>query len=225
MSWRVESKGIHSITCDHPTKLGRREHQTHFLFCMLTWTQKHLTMIIQYGNVWEHEHIGLYVAFIISEDKHMFRMFRLDPSSGVPSYMQIKEQIKTQIAMGHLTPGEKLPNIRQLAKDLIVNPTTIVRAYRELEFEELIVGKQSSGVFVTDHGLALTDQAKEERVRDLFMRGIVEAVNLKISSPKMLTIFADILDEMETGRRKGTDEMAPLDEMVPLDEHLPEEGR
>ena len=140
----------------------------------------------------------------------MFRMFILNPSSGVPPYLQIKDQIKTQIAMGHLVPGEDLPRIRKLAKDLVVNPSTIVRAYRELEYEDLIASKAGSGVFVTDHGLALTDQAIEERVRDFCRRAVVEARNLKLSTARVLSIFTEVLHEMETGVSADTDEADAL---------------
>ncbi len=153
----------------------------------------------------------------------MFRMFRLDPSNGVPPYLQIKDQIKTQIAMGHLKPGGELPRIRKLAKDLVVNPTTIVRAYRELEYEGLIASKQGSGVFVTEHSLALTDQAKADRVHDLFLRAVVEAVNLKLSPAMILSLFAAVMDEVETGGTARDGETAPLNEMSSF--HLPEEGR
>jgi GntR family transcriptional regulator len=117
----------------------------------------------------------------------------------VPPYQQIKDQVKTQIAMGHLKPGEALPVIRQLAKDLVVNPNTVARAYRDLEFEGLLASKTGSGTFVTDQGLALSDQAKEEKVRDLLLRAVVEGRNLKVPDEAVRALFEDIMTDMEGG--------------------------
>lgn len=74
----------------------------------------------------------------------------LDPKSGVPLYRQIIESVKFAIANGHLMPGDKLPTVRQLAVDLEVNPNTVIRAYREMEFEGILDPQQGSGTFVTD---------------------------------------------------------------------------
>jgi GntR family transcriptional regulator len=73
---------------------------------------------------------------------------RLDGKSGVPFYRQIIEQVKFAVARGELTTGDRLPTVRQLAVDLSVNPNTVVRAYRELEFAGVIDTQQGSGTFV-----------------------------------------------------------------------------
>jgi GntR family transcriptional regulator len=72
----------------------------------------------------------------------------IDSKSGVPFYRQIVEQIKFGIAQGRLEPGDRLPTVRQLAVDLSINPNTVTRAYRELEFEGVIESHQGSGTFV-----------------------------------------------------------------------------
>lgn len=76
--------------------------------------------------------------------------YSLDTRSGVPFYRQIVQQVKLAIGGGGLRPGEQLPTVRQLAVDLSVNPNTVVRAYRELEYEGLIDTQQGSGTFVAD---------------------------------------------------------------------------
>ncbi len=74
----------------------------------------------------------------------------IDQKSGVPLYRQIIESVKFAIARGVLTPGEKLPTVRQLAVDLEVNPNTVIRAYREMELGGVLDTQQGSGTFVTD---------------------------------------------------------------------------
>jgi GntR family transcriptional regulator len=72
----------------------------------------------------------------------------IDSQSGVPFYRQIIEQLKYAISRGELSPGDRLPTVRQLAVDLSVNPNTVVRAYRQLEIEGVLETQQGSGTFV-----------------------------------------------------------------------------
>lgn len=75
-------------------------------------------------------------------------IFHLNHSSGIPVYLQLMEQVKHGIETGALRPGEKLPTIRKLAEELVVNPNTIVRAYRELQHDGVVELKQGSGAYV-----------------------------------------------------------------------------
>ena len=75
----------------------------------------------------------------------------IDQKSGVPLYRQIIESVKFAIARGALSPGDKLPTVRQLAVDLEVNPNTVIRAYREMVIEGVLDPQQGSGTFVTNH--------------------------------------------------------------------------
>ncbi len=74
---------------------------------------------------------------------------RLNPSSGIPIYLQITEQVKHAVETGALRAGDQLPTIRKLAEDLVANPNTVVRAYRELEHEGIIELRHGSGAFVS----------------------------------------------------------------------------
>src|SRR6266567_124572 len=76
-------------------------------------------------------------------------LLRPNPSSGVPIYLQLMEQVKHGIEIGALRPGEQLPGIRPLAEELVVNPNTVAKAYRELEHEGVIELRQGAGAFVS----------------------------------------------------------------------------
>ena len=76
-------------------------------------------------------------------------LFRPNPSSGVPIYLQLMEQVKHAIETGALRPGEQLPGIRPLAEELVINPNTVAKAYRELEHEGLVAARPGVGTFVT----------------------------------------------------------------------------
>jgi GntR family transcriptional regulator len=75
-------------------------------------------------------------------------LLRPNPSSGVPIYLQLMEQVKHAIETGALRPGEQLPGIRPLAEELVINPNTVAKAYRELEHEGVIELRHGAGAFV-----------------------------------------------------------------------------
>ena len=79
-------------------------------------------------------------------------LLRPNPSSGVPIYLQLMEQVKHAIATGALRRGEQLPGIRPLAEQLVINPNTVAKAYRELEHEGVVELRQGAGAFVSENG-------------------------------------------------------------------------
>ena len=76
-------------------------------------------------------------------------LFRPNPATGVPIYLQLMEQVKHAIETGALRHGEQLPGIRPLAEELVINPNTVARAYRELEHEGVIELRHGAGAFVS----------------------------------------------------------------------------
>jgi DNA-binding transcriptional regulator YhcF (GntR family) len=89
-------------------------------------------------------------------------LFRTNPSSGVPIYLQLMEQVKHGIETGALRPGEQLPGIRPLAEELVINPNTVAKAYRELEHEGVIELRHGAGAFVSAaaRGKKVTDNMR-----------------------------------------------------------------
>lgn len=86
--------------------------------------------------------------------------FKPNVSSGVPIYVQLMEQVKHAIETGALRPGEQLPGIRPLAEELVINPNTVAKAYRELEHEGVIELRQGAGAFVSDSAPTRKDADK-----------------------------------------------------------------
>ncbi len=72
----------------------------------------------------------------------------VDPSSGLPVYRQIIDQVRRMMVSGRLAPGERLPSIRELALKLRINPLTVGRAYGDLEREGLIEMRRGLGMYV-----------------------------------------------------------------------------
>ncbi len=74
--------------------------------------------------------------------------FRLDTRSGVAPYLQIVQQVKQALRLGQLTPGDQMPTVREVVTSLAINPNTVMKAYRELEREGLLVSRSGIGIFV-----------------------------------------------------------------------------
>jgi GntR family transcriptional regulator len=74
--------------------------------------------------------------------------FRLDPSSGVPTYLQLVQQVEQALRLGFLQPGDQLPKVREVVAGLAINPNTVLKAYRELEHKGLASGRPGMGTFI-----------------------------------------------------------------------------
>ena len=74
--------------------------------------------------------------------------FRLDPASGVPTYLQLVQQVEHALRLGYLQPGDQLPKVRDVVAALVINPNTVLKAYKELETKGLAVGRPGQGTFI-----------------------------------------------------------------------------
>ena len=131
-------------------------------------------------------------------------MFRPNASSGVPIYLQLMEQVKHAIETGALRAGEQLPGIRKLAEELVINPNTIAKVYRELEHGGVIELRQGAGAFVAER--------KEAVARPQILRALPQIRNLiarlaalSLSEEEMRRLFeAELASLRENGLPKGT---------------------
>jgi GntR family transcriptional regulator len=74
--------------------------------------------------------------------------FRLDPASGVPTYLQLVHQVERALRLGYLKPGDQLPKVRDAVAALAINPNTVLKAYKELETKGLAAGRPGQGTFI-----------------------------------------------------------------------------
>jgi GntR family transcriptional regulator len=98
-------------------------------------------------------------------------LLRLDPSSGLPIYLQLVDQIKHAVEMCALAPGEQLPSVRTLAQELVISPNTVVKAYTDLATEGVVELRQGAGAFIVD-------QERKPRSTDTLRAAKVEAHRL-----------------------------------------------
>ncbi|MEO8189787.1 MAG: GntR family transcriptional regulator [Acidobacteriota bacterium] len=118
-------------------------------------------------------------------------LFQLDPSSGVPFYRQIIDQVLLAVADGRLTTGAQLPTVRQLAVDLSINLNTVAKAYREMEIRGIVDTQQGTGTFV-----AMRRAERRTGERRKALEGLVDRfVSLASSSGFSLDELAESLTE------------------------------
>jgi DNA-binding transcriptional regulator YhcF (GntR family) len=129
-------------------------------------------------------------------------LFRPNPSSGVPIYLQLMEQVKHAVETGALRPGDQLPGIRPLAEELVINPNTVAKAYRELEHEGLIELRHGAGAFIADRG---GDRRAADRLRagQAVVAGAIERLRARgIADDEIRRLFEAALAGLAPVRRQ-----------------------
>lgn len=81
--------------------------------------------------------------------------FHLDPRSGVPTYLQLVQQVRQAVRLGILRPGDQLPTVKEVVASLAINPNTVLKAYRELDHEALTEARRGLGTFVASTAAAV----------------------------------------------------------------------
>src|SRR5580704_10257525 len=122
---------------------------------------------------------------------------RIETSGREPIYRQLMRQIREGIAVGTLAAEEKLPSVRELSRELVVNPNTIAKVYTELEREGLVCTRPGLGVFVARPRQELTKKARRDRLVLSLDRFLTEAVHLGCARTEVETLVHDRLDRFQ----------------------------
>ena len=124
----------------------------------------------------------------------------INPKSAIPIYMQIMEQVRRHVASGVLAPGDQLPSVRELAAQLLINPNTAARVYRDLERDGLLETRRGLGTFIAAGAAALAASERRRIVRESIERLIDEARALGVSDEILLEFVQDALARQPEGR-------------------------
>ena len=128
----------------------------------------------------------------------------ISANDGVAIYLQIVNQIKYLVAAGRLTAGQELPPIRVLAEQLVINPNTVARAYRELELAGIVEKRRTAGTYVSDQGSPL---ARRERVKILTERAdllLAEAQQMDIAFDDVVKLLQQRQATLRGHRREDS---------------------
>src|ERR1700760_3613479 len=128
--------------------------------------------------------------------------FRLDPASGVPTYLQLVQQVEHALRLGYLTPGDQLPKVRDVVAALAINPNTVLKAYKELETKGLTAGQPGRGTFVraTLSQIALPELGG---LRRSLLAWLAAADGAGLEEDGMVALFASALRDFFE-RRSGS---------------------
>ena len=133
--------------------------------------------------------------------------FRLDAASGVPTYLQLVQQVEHALRLGYLKPGDQLPKVRDVVASLAINPNTVLKAYRELETKGLAAGRPGQGTFVqaTLNQVALPELTE---LRRSLLGWLATADAAGLDEDGMVALFTSALRDFHerrggSGRRRG----------------------
>ena len=114
---------------------------------------------------------------------------RISVGDGIPIYLQIVNQIKYLVASGRLSLGEQLPPVRKLAEQLIINPNTVARAYRELEQGGILNTRRGAGVFVSAAESPLARRERNKILNERIDVLLVEASQMRIGMDEVIKLL------------------------------------
>jgi GntR family transcriptional regulator len=134
--------------------------------------------------------------------------FRLEPASGVPTYLQLVHQVEHALRLGYLKPGDQLPKVRDVVAALAINPNTVLKSYRELETKGLTAGRPGQGTFI-QAGLSQVALPELTALRRSLLRWLETADAAGLDEDGIAAVFAWVLRDFRE-RRGGSGLDAPV---------------
>ncbi len=126
-------------------------------------------------------------------------MFRIDAGSGIPIYRQLVQQVRRDVMLGRLRPGDQLPSVNDVVDSLSVNPNTVVKAFSELEHQGLVVRRQGVGTFVAASP-SMTSVPVAAGLLGSLARWVDRARQDGLSAEQIRMLLEDALDEPAVSR-------------------------
>jgi len=121
--------------------------------------------------------------------------FHLDAHSGVPVYRQLIDQVQAGIAAGVLSVGDQLPTVRQVAVNLVINPNTVARAYREMEIRGMLDTQQGSGTFIADKKIEYSKVERERQLGQLVGEFVSRAGGAGFTVEQLIEVLNELASE------------------------------
>ncbi|MGI5232415.1 GntR family transcriptional regulator [Actinoallomurus sp. CA-142502] len=123
--------------------------------------------------------------------------FRLDGSSGVPPYLQLVQQVRQGLLLGHLRSGDQLPTVKEVVASLAINPNTVVKAYRQLEHEGMVNARPGQGTFITA-SIEPVAPGPYARLRRSLEQWVRDAHAAGLDDETVTAMFASVHSELRT---------------------------
>ncbi len=129
-------------------------------------------------------------------------LFRVQPNNGIPIYDQVVRQVKFGVAAGAIVPGQLVPSVREMAKQLAINPNTVSRAYRQLQDDSVLEQVRGTGLQVATGAKKLCRTERSELVRERFRGVLLEARRGGLSDDDLTKVFHS---ELKSINRDGAE--------------------
>jgi GntR family transcriptional regulator len=126
--------------------------------------------------------------------------FRLDPNLGVPTYLQIVQQVERALRLGYLVKGDQLPKVREVVASLAINPNTVLKAYRELEHKGLAAGRPGQGTFI-EGTLDVVPLKDLQALKRRLTRWLTEATEAGLDEGGIAALVASALHDLRRQER------------------------
>ena len=130
--------------------------------------------------------------------------FNVDPTSSVPIYAQLVEQVKHALAAGTLQQGDALPSLREVSTRLRISPLTVKKAYGELETLGIVTTEHGRGTFISAHFTAFSEQYRRQALEQLIKHLLIEAFRLGASLPEIHRLLDQHADALRNAPGNST---------------------
>jgi GntR family transcriptional regulator len=131
--------------------------------------------------------------------------FDIDPRSPVTPSEQLADQVRFAVAAGRLGAGDRLPSVREVAKEARLNPNTVSRAWRELELSGVLKSRRGSGMFVTPEGPSIAATFRTRMVAERLGRAVGDALAAGLEAAEVIELTEDACRAWPLGR-EGNEE-------------------
>jgi len=125
----------------------------------------------------------------------------INPKSALPIYRQIADQIRWRVAAGVFAPGDRLPSVRELAAQLLVNPNTVAKVYRDLERDGLLDTRRGDGTYISSDAIALAESERMRIIEEQLRTVARDARAFGLEGEAAVELFRRILSERPPQRK------------------------
>jgi GntR family transcriptional regulator len=121
---------------------------------------------------------------------------QIDPNEQLPIYDQVVRQIKFAVASGAVRTGEFVPSVRELARDLAINPNTVARAYRQLQTDGTLVSVRGTGLAVTPEAAERCRQQRLQLIGARLRQAVAEGRQSRLDADQLRRLFEQQVDDV-----------------------------
>jgi GntR family transcriptional regulator len=124
----------------------------------------------------------------------------IDPKSAIPIYVQVIDQIRQRVAAGVFAPGDQLPSVREMASQLLINPNTVARIYRDLERDGLLETRRGQGTFIASDAAVLAETDRLRLLSARLQEVIEQARTFGVPDEALVALLGEMLSRRAAGK-------------------------